>query len=132
MVEQNLPILESYALEVATALIDLAQLAQQAGSTTVDNLASVVDVMLVPMLSLCCAERGAVLLGVDEHVVFAHPSSHRKIFRALALHGIDEEEAHALLTTFPSSDSSVQAGPDLTCWITYKLPIGEFMVESGQ
>src|SRR6266487_723918 len=132
MVKQNLPLLESHAPEVAVALIELAQLAQHAGSTTIDSLDTVADQMLVRLLALCAAQRGAVLLGVDERVVSEMPSSHYKTFRALALHGIGEEEAYALLTTFPLADAGVQPGPDLTCWITYRFSIGEFMVESGQ
>jgi signal transduction histidine kinase len=132
MVEQNLPLLESQAPEVAAALIELAQLAQHAGSTTIESLDSVADQMLARLLALCAAQRGAVLLGVDERVAVEESPSHQKIFRALALHGIDEEEANALLTTFPSADAGVQPDPDLTCWITYRLSIGEFMVESGQ
>jgi len=132
MVKQNLPLLESHAPEVAVALIELAQLAQHAGSTTIDSLDTVADQMLVRLLALCAAQRGAVLLGVDERVVPEMPSAHYKTFRALALHGIGEEEAYALLTTFPLADAGVQPGPDLTCWITYRFSIGEFMVESGQ
>lgn len=132
MVEQNLPLQESLAPEVAVALIDLAQLAQHAGSTTIEGLETVAGKMLGRLLVLCAAQRGAVLLGVDEHVPSEPTSTHHKTFRALALHGIDEEEAHALLTTFPSTDSGVLPGPDLTCWLTYRLSIGEFMVESGQ
>lgn len=130
--EKNLPLLEPYAPEVAAALIDLAVLAQHAGSTTIESLDTVAGQMLARLLALCAAQRGAVLLGVDESVVFEQPSSLHKSFRALALHSIREEEAHALLATFPPVDSSVQPGPDLTCWITYRLSIGEFMVESGQ
>jgi signal transduction histidine kinase len=132
MVEQKLSLQESHAPEVAAALIDLAQIAQHAGSTTIENLDTVADKMLVRLLALCAAQRGAVLLGIDERVVSELPSSHHQTFRALALHGIGEEEAHALLTTFPTADAGVQASPEVTCWITYRLSIGEFMVESGQ
>jgi signal transduction histidine kinase len=132
MVEQNLSLQESHAPEVAAALIDLAQLAQHAGSTTIESLDTVAEKLLTRLLALCAAQRGAVLLGVDERVMSELSSSRHKTFRALALNGIGEEEAHALLTTFPSAEAGAQTGPDLTCWITYRLPIGEFMVESGQ
>jgi signal transduction histidine kinase len=132
MVEQNLSLQESHAPEVAAALIDLAQLAQHAGSTTIESLDTVAEKLLARLLALCAAQRGAVLLGVDERVMSELSSSRHKTFRALALNGIGEEEAHALLTTFPSAEAGAQTGPDLTCWITYRLPIGEFMVESGQ
>ena len=77
---------------------------------------------------------GAILLGVDEHEA-PEPSSslssvRSKTFRALALQGIGEAEAQALLTAFPSTGFNDQPDPDMTCWITYRLPIGEFLVES--
>lgn len=132
MVEQKLPLQESLAPKVAAALIDLAQLAQHTGSTTIEALDTVADKMLARLLVLCSAQRGAVLLGVDERFPSELPALHHKVFRALALHGIDEEEAHALLTTFPAVYTSVQPDPDLVCWLTYRLSIGEFMVERGQ
>jgi signal transduction histidine kinase len=132
MVEQNLSLQESHAPEVAAALIDLALLAQHVGSTTIETLDTVADKMLARLLALCAAQRGAVLLGVDERVASEQHSSHHRTFRALALRGIGEEEAHALLTTFPSADAGVLPDPNLTCWITYRLSMGEFMVDSGQ
>jgi signal transduction histidine kinase len=132
MVEQNLSLQESHAPEVVSALIDLAQLAQHAGSAAIEGLDTVADKMLARLLALCAAQRGAVLLGVDEHNVFEPTSLHHRAFRALSLDGIGEEEAHALLATFPPTDAGVQPGPDVTCWITYRISIGEFMVESGQ
>jgi signal transduction histidine kinase len=136
MVEQNLPLQGPMAPEVAAALVDLAQLAQHAGSATIDALGLVADKMLVRLLALCAAQRGAVLLGIDEGGPSEQHSSlstsYPKTFRALALHGVGEEEAHTFLTTFPSSAADVQSGPDMTCWITYKLSIGDFMVESEQ
>ena len=136
MVEQNLRLEETLAPEVAATLIDLAQLAQRAGSATFDTVGIVADELLGRLLVLCAAQRGALLLGVDEHDVPEQPSSPSSTrpttFRALALHGIGEEEAHALLTAFSSTGANAQPGPDMTCWITYRLPLGEFMVESEQ
>jgi signal transduction histidine kinase len=136
MVEQNLRLEETLAPEVAATLIDLAQLAQRAGSATFDTVGIVADELLGRLLVLCVAQRGALLLGVDEHDVPEQPSSPSSTrpttFRALALHGIGEEEAHALLIAFPSTGADAQPGPDMTCWITYRLPLGEFMVESEQ
>ena len=136
MVEQNLPLQGPLAHEVAAALVDLGQLAQHAGSATVDALDLVPDKMLARLLALCAAQRGAVLLGIDEgepsELSSSLSTSHPKTFRALALHGVGEDEAHALLTAFPSSAADVQSSPDMTCWITYKLSIGDFMVESEQ
>jgi signal transduction histidine kinase len=136
MVEQNLHLEGTLAPEVAATLIDLAQLAQRAGSATFDAADIVANELLGRLLVLCAAQRGAILLGVDEHVAPEQPSSpsspRPKTFRALALHGIGEEEVHALLTAFSSTGTDTQPGPDMTCWITYRLPLGEFMVESEQ
>ena len=132
MVEQNIPLQESFAPEVAAALIDLAQLAQQTGSTTIEGVDAVANKLLARLLVLCSAQRGAVLLGVDERFKSELPTLHHKIFRALALHGVNEEEVHALLSAFPIGNASVKPDPALTCWLTYKLTIGEFMVEKGQ
>ncbi len=132
MVEQNIPLQESFAPEVAAALIDLAQLAQQTGSTTIEGVDAVANKLLARLLVLCSAQRGAVLLGVDARFKSELPTVHHKLFRALALHGVNEEEAHALLSAFPIGNASVKPEPALTCWLTYKLAIGEFMLEKGQ
>ncbi len=136
MVEQNVRLEESLAPEVAATLIDLAQLAQRAGSATFDAAGRVAHELLARLLVLCAAQRGALLLGVDEHVAPEQPSSPSSTrpttFRALALHGIGEEEVHTLLTAFPSTGANAQPDPAMTCWITYRLPLGEFMVESEQ
>ena len=136
MVESNLHLEETLAPEVAATLIDLAQLAQRAGSATFDAAGIVANELLGRLLVLCATQRGAILLGVDEHVALEQPSSpssaRPKTFRALALYGIGEEEAHALLTAFPTTGANTQPDPDMTCWITCRLPIGEFMVESEQ
>jgi signal transduction histidine kinase len=134
MVEHNSRLEETLAPEVAATLIDLAQLAQRAGSATFDVAGLVAHELLARLLVLCAAQRGALLLHVDEHGAPEQPPSPSSLrpttFRALALHGIGEEEAHALLTAFPSTGAHAQPGPDMTCWITSRLPLGEFMVES--
>lgn len=134
MVEPHLHLEEALAPEVAATLIDLAQLAQRAGAATFDAAETVANELLGRLLALCAAQRGAILLGVDEHIAPeqpASPSSARpETFRVLALSGIGEEEAHALLTAFPSTSANTRPGPDMTCWITCRLPLGAFWVES--
>lgn len=129
MVDQNIPIQETFAPEVAAALIDLAQLAQQTGSTAIEDLDTIADKMLARLLVLCSAQRGAVFLGVDERLQPELHATHHKIFRALALHGVDEETAHALLSALPMDNSSVKPDPELVCWLTYRLSLGEFFLE---
>jgi signal transduction histidine kinase len=136
MVEQPVRLAESLAPEVAATLIDLAQLAHHAGSATFDGVGAVAHDLLARLLALCAAQRGAILLGVDEHeapLPSSSPSAVRpKAFRALAVQGIGEAEAQALLTAFPATGANAQPDPEMTCWITYRLPIGEFLVESEQ
>jgi len=129
MVDQNIPIQETYAPEVAAALIDLAQLAQQTGSTAIEDLDTIANKMLARLLVLCSAQRGAVFLGVDERLQPELHATHHKIFRALALHGVDEETAHALLSALPMDNSSVKPDPELVCWLSYRLSLGEFFLE---
>src|SRR5258708_5016468 len=136
MVEQPVRLEESVAPEVAATLIDLAQLAHHAGSATFDGVGAVADELRARLLVLCAAQRGAILLGVDEYDA-PEPSSslsslRSKTFRALALHGVGEAEAQALLTAFPSTGLNDQADPDMNWWITYRRGIGEFRVESEE
>ena len=129
MVDQNIPIQETFAPEVAAALIDFAQLAQQTGSTAIEDLDTIADKMLARLLVLCSAQHGAVFLGVDERLQPEMHATHHKIFRALALHGVDEETAHALLSALPMDDSNLKPDPELVCWLTYRLSLGEFILE---
>jgi signal transduction histidine kinase len=132
MVDQNIPLQETFTPEVAAALIDLAQLAQHTGSTTIESLDTIADKMLARLLVLCSAQRGAVFLGVDERLQSELHATHHKINRALALHGVNEEEAQALLSAFPVDNAGVKPDPVLACWLTYRLSLGEFMLERGQ
>jgi signal transduction histidine kinase len=131
MVDQNIPLQETFAPEVAAALIDLAQLAQHTGSTTIEHLDAIASKMLARLLVLCSAQRGAVFLGVDERLQPGLHATHRKIFRALALHDVDEETAHALLSALPMNNSSVKPDPELVCWLTYRISLGEFLLARG-
>jgi len=131
MVDQNRPLQETFAPEVAAALLELARLAQHTGSTSIENLDTIADKMLARVLVLCSAQHGAVFLGVDERLQPELHATHHKIFRALTLHNVDEEMAHTLLSALPMDTSSVRPDPELVCWLTYKLPLGEFMVERG-
>ncbi|HLX58311.1 MAG TPA: hypothetical protein VKR83_14930, partial [Ktedonobacteraceae bacterium] len=65
MVRQLVPLEEPLAAEIIPALIDLATLAQEAGSIAFEMLDPLAKNMLRRVLALCQAERGAVLLGED-------------------------------------------------------------------
>ena len=82
MVDQNIPLQETFATEIAAALKDLAQLAQHIGSTTIENLDTVADKMLARILVLCSARCGAVFLGVDERLYPELRATQHKILRA--------------------------------------------------
>ncbi len=129
MVDKNTPLQEKFAPEVAAALMDLAKLAQRTGSTTVENLDTIADKMLARLLVLCSAQYGAVLLGVDERLQPELHAAGYKIFRALALHGVDEETAHTLLSALPVDNSIARPDSEFVCWLTYKLSLGEFLLE---
>ncbi len=131
MVDQNIPLQETFAPEVAAALIDLAQLAQYTGTTAIENLDTVADKMLARLLVLCSANRGAVFLGVDERLQPELHATHHKIVRVLALHDVDEETAHELLATLPIDKIGEKPDQELVCWLTYKLSLGEFVLERG-
>ncbi len=132
MVDQNIPFQEKSTPEVAAALLDLAQLAQHTGSATIENLGAIADSMLSRLLLLCSAQRGAIFLGVDEQLEPELYVSHHKVFRTLALQGIAEETAHALLSALPADASNVKSDSKLVCWLTYKLALGEFFLEKEQ
>ncbi len=132
MVDQNIPLQGASAPEVAAALLDLAQLAQHTGSATVENLDSIADSMLSRLLLLCSAQRGAIYLGVDERLEPELTVSQHKVFRSLALQGIDDEAAYELLSALPIDVSNVKSDSELACWLTYKLPLGEFFLEKEQ
>ena len=129
MVNQKIPLQETFAPEVAAALMDFAKLAQHTGSTAIENLDTIADKMLARLLVLCSAQRGAVFLGVDERLLTELHATHHKIFRALALHDVDEETAHTLFSALPMDNSSMKPDSELVCWLTYRLSLGEFFLD---
>ena len=148
MVTEDLLLQEPLASEVAGALIDLAQLSEQVGSSGFHGLGVLTNQMLRRLLALCGVQRGAVLLNVEEHTGFATGGASRatfshattasahthltpKAYRAFALQGTHEEEVYALLTAFPSADAQIHA-PGLSCWVIYRFSPGEFGTKSDQ
>ncbi|HEY6410680.1 MAG TPA: ATP-binding protein [Ktedonobacteraceae bacterium] len=148
MVTHDLPLQEPLASEVTRALIDLAQLSEQVGSIGFHGLSVLANQMLMRLLALCEAERGAVLLNTVEPTGFetgvatqatlshsttdtAHTHLSPKAYRAFASHDRQDEEVHALLVAFPPVDAHIHT-PGLSCWITYRLSPDEFVPESAQ
>jgi len=65
------------------------------------------------------------------HGESAQPTSdHAKASRALALHNIHEEDAHALLRVIPPAHTHIHSA-EITCWITYGLSLNEVAGDSG-
>jgi signal transduction histidine kinase len=127
---------EPLASEVTEALNDLAALARRASWAPYEHLDSVASDLLACLLSLCKAERGAVLLHED-HLRFQLSGSasaapaRAKAFRALALHHLPEEEVNALLTPLPAADVPAQA-PAMTRWLVYRLFLGNERADDAQ
>jgi signal transduction histidine kinase len=124
---QHLPLEEPLASEITAGLIDLAALAEVAGGVAFEALDILARNTLRRVLALFLAQRGAVLLSEDLEALDQSPTpfpASTRALRALALHNVQEEEAYALLATFPSLDGQTKS-PDMTCWVTYRLTPGE-------
>lgn len=138
MVAQDLPLEAPIASEVTAAVIELAGLAQQAGSATAEALNNIASALLRRLLVLCVAQRGAIFLSIQEHSDAQQLSMHSSLgdndIRTLAIYGLHEEEAYAALSTFPPVDTGDQNGltiPDIGSCMVHRLPLGEFMVSRG-
>jgi len=149
MVAQDLPLHEPLASEVTTALIEFGQMSQHAGSAAFDALSTLASELLKRLVTLCAAQRGAMLLIGDlpdsllktsqastiaEQTAPDQGLSHlgAKSVRTLALYAIREEEAYGLLTAFPAArftSLDAQTASDMSCWITYRLSIGDIVAE---
>jgi signal transduction histidine kinase len=123
------PLGEPLASEVIGALIELTAVARKASSTSPEHLESVANDLLTCVLTLCKAERGAILLREDQprfgpfEPASAAPEE-AQAFRILALHQMRPEEANALLTPATTPSAFVPA-PDMACWMVYRLSLDE-------
>ncbi len=121
MEAQDKPIGGILASEVIAALVDLARLSHRAELTRGDAPGTTAALLLERLLTLCGAQRGAVLISMQDGEK-PHPSS-REAFRVFALHGMNEEKALALVTTFSAEDAGIQSPPGEPCWLICRLPI---------
>jgi signal transduction histidine kinase len=123
------PLGEPLASEVIEALIELTAVARKASSAPPEHLESVANDLLTCVLTLCKANRGAILLR-EEQPRFGpfEPASaaqeEAQAFRVLALHQMREEEANALLAPTTTPGASVPA-PDMPCSMVYRLSLDE-------
>lgn len=126
---------EPLASEITAALIDLAALTRRAARATHAHLDAISHEVLQRVLALCKAQRGAILLSEGHDSSRTHEDSaqltsdHTKPGRALALHNIHEEDAHALLRVVPPAHAHIHS-TRMTCWITYGLSLNEVAGES--
>src|SRR5579863_3137741 len=134
MVKQQLPLDEPLASEITSGLIDLAALAQEAGGGAFGALDILAHTMLLRVLTLCQAQRGAILLTENpdpqDRSNMLLPTS-AKAFRALALQNVREEETSTLLAKLPSPDGRTKS-PGFTGWVIYRLNPGGAGQEATQ
>jgi signal transduction histidine kinase len=127
---------EPLASEVIGALIELTALARKASLAASEQLDSVANDLLTCLLTLCKAERGAILLRED-HPGFQpfEPASaapeETQAFRVLALHQMRAQEANALLAPTTTPGAPVPS-PDMACWMVYRLSLDEGEPDEAQ
>jgi len=119
--------------EVVTVLGDLAHLAIQAGSAAPDTLATIADVTLGRLQTLCAAQQGALLLGMW-HTLAGQPPTPSPTsgltLRFLARHDLAEEAAHALLAASPPPAQGARIVSGELTWLIATLPVGK--LQPGQ
>ncbi len=119
--------------EVMKALLDLARLSHHVESAASETPGTIATILLERLLLLCEAQRGAILLQTQRPAeakhAFVFPPPSRKAFRTFALHGLSEEEAHAVVATCSSGDAAIQSPPGDPCWVICQLPIS--VTQSG-
>jgi signal transduction histidine kinase len=121
--------------ELLALLQDLAGLVQQTG-TIVDgqHTGIIASTMLERLLAFFGAHHGAILLGMPGHLEpgknYPLSSLNDSDVRVLALHGMYEEDSYVVLNALPWSSGDGRVGPELSCSITYWLPIGHLMLEN--
>jgi signal transduction histidine kinase len=128
MEAQHKHIQRSSSPEVTSALIDLARLSHQVGyAVSQDASQTITMTLLERLLTLCEAQRGALLLITQNHIVPRHVDvsslSSSTFSRTLALQGMSEAEALARLGIYSLEDPDVQTLPGEPCWIICRLPI---------
>src|SRR5260370_39156651 len=121
---EDLSLEEPFASEIAAVLRELARRRQRAGAPEVDTRVgnTVAATMLEHLLALFAAQRGAILLAMQQDAV---PEQHTflaplqtQAMRPLALHELREEEAYALLPAFASPGTQVS---EWSRWLVYTL-----------
>jgi len=111
--------------EVTTSLDDLARLSQQGAFTTAETPPTIAVILLERLLVLCQASRGAIFLTAlhpaDGASSLLSSALRGKSYRPFALHGVNEEEGYAVLTT--TSSENLWASPSSydPSWVQERL-----------
>jgi signal transduction histidine kinase len=129
MIVSYAPLGEPLASELIASLIELTAVARKASSAPPERWESVANDLLTCVLTLCKAERGAILLHEDQPRLgpFEPASATQEgaqAFRLLALHQMRAEDASALLAPMTTPGAPVPA-PDTVCWLVYRLSLDE-------
>ena len=121
--------------EVTSALIDLARLSHQVGyAVSQDASHTVAMTLLQKLLTLCEAQRGALLLTIQNPIelrhVYVSSLSGSTFSRTFALQGMSEAEALARVGIYPLEGPDLQSPPGEPCWMICRLPISSSLSSS--
>ena len=118
----------SFSPEVTSAITDLARLSHHVGyAVSTDASKSVPMALLERLLALCAAQRGALILIIQnpiepEHAYVSSPGG-STFSRTFALQGMSEAEALARVESYPPEGPIVQTPPGEPGWMICRLPI---------
>jgi signal transduction histidine kinase len=123
--------------EVTSAIIDLARLSHHVGySVSKDTSNSVTMALLERLLALCEAQRGALLLTIQNPIEPGHAYvsslAGSTFSRTFALQGMREAEALARVETYLPEGPVVQTPPGEPCWMICRLPISSLSLSSSE
>jgi signal transduction histidine kinase len=113
--------------EATATLINLAKLAQRAGSASGHVLKSLTQEMLQHVVVACHAQQGAILLSTMNDILAEQSGYFAKQVnssRLLALHEMREEEVASLLMMFrPLTRTMMQATVAQSAWMLFTQPL---------
>jgi len=142
MEAQDMPVDEIPAPEITTALLDLTRLSHRIELAAAEAPGVIAAALLERLVTLCKAERGAILLttqspgeqqplswssareGIDAAPARVQSSRGAgQTLRTLALHDMEEEEALALLEGYVPDGPALQSLGEEPCCLICRLPI---------
>jgi signal transduction histidine kinase len=123
--------------EVTSAITDLARLSHHVGyAVSKDASKSVTMALLERLLALCAAQRGALILIIQNpiepgHAYVSSPGG-STFSHTFALQGMSEAEALARVESYPPEGPIVQTPPGEPCWMICRLPISSLSLSSSE